>query len=201
MQSPESHEPNIRFLRSLAYPLLPHRGDVFSHLNAIAMQTIDPESLHPGGLDLPEPVILHSPLRRVAEAIAAPYDGRRLPLHELREVAFSLEQLCTPTEWFRGRSVIIRQRFKQAFIADTLRAPRAELEREIRSVLKSLTGVASAAVVTHSFRLSLFEGYVESEGRLFQEPERIHEWIHDERERYNWGTGFNVSSSRLEPFA
>lgn len=184
----------IQFRKIAAYERTSPQGeDLFAYLDRLTIQKIDPPSLHPHELKTDAQRILTSPLRRAIEYIS-PHDQSRVRvLHQLRELPLSLRELCTRQEWQHARSRIVRQRFKEAFIADRLPLSRRMIEQEIRYVLAELQPWHTTFVLSHSFRLKLIEAYIETQGDIFRYPYLIHEWINDARKTYNWGEGFDVS--------
>ncbi len=187
----------IRFLKTLAYPLVPDSGDVFAYLHGVTDQSLDPPSLHPGELVLQEPILFHSPLRRVTDALQLSDQQERIALQELKEIPFSLRSLCIQEEWQKERSVAVRRRFKEAFIADKLLLTRSEIEYQIQTLLQRVASYSSAAVISHSFRLKLIEAYIKTHGQVFRCPELIGEWIYDDQKTYDWGQGFEIDSKEI----
>jgi len=189
----------ITFIKMLAYQQTPETGDAFTYLDCVTTQRIDPSSLHPGELHLNAPIVFHSPLQRVTDCLAADDRQKRVVLQELREIHFSLQSLCSYEEWKKERSIIVRRRFKEAFIADTLLLSRATIEQEVQNVLRLVGSHAEAVVVSHSFRLKLIEATIKTRGEIFRDPKLIHEWIRDDHKTYDWGEGFEVDHAEPLP--
>ena len=188
----------IHFVKILAYPFLPEGQDPHPYLEQLTTQIVDPPSLHLGEYLPLTPTVFCSPLRRAREMLAVRPDQKLRILPELREVPFSFVSLCTPEEWSTQANVIVRRRFKEAFIQDRLLVTRRVLEQEIRTVLALAAEEDPCTCISHSFRLKLIEAFLKAEGELFRVPERIHEVFPDDQETYAWGTGFTVTQTEMQ---
>jgi len=116
---------------------------------------------------------------------------------ELREIPFPLSKLCTRDEWEEKGSVVVRKRFKEAFIKDSLLVKRTTLFDEIKSVLRLCDAEFASqdiAVVSHSFRLKLFEAFLGTNGKIVRKPELIDRFIKDdEKNLCVWRRLYNLS--------
>lgn len=182
----------IYFHKILAYALTPTAGDAFSYLDDLTMQRIDPPSLCPQAFEAKTPIVFHSPLQRAKDILRSKSDQRTISLNELAEIPFSMKALCTPLEWSQESSAVVRRRFKEAFIADTLPIRRSVLEQQIKSLLLQCSREEDVTVISHSFRLKLIEAYVLTKGTLFQDPLSLHAHLHDDEQTYDWGQGFTI---------
>jgi len=185
----------IRFFKILSYRLEPEAGDVFEYLSGLLSQRIDPLSAEQGGLKLSEPVVLHSTLCRAAGCISRNKSIEYIGLVDLNEIAFDLEKLCGKSAWTKEKSVAVRRQFKEGFVQDRLLLSRREIFDGVRRVLlhcQNKSGIGSIAVVSHSFRLAIIEAYIMTRGLIETEPSLIHNYISDNRKRYEFGGGFEI---------
>ena len=185
----------IKFIKILSYQQKPDRGDIFEQLCDLTSQKIDPPSLFPESLDVSADIILSSTLKRAKDCFKKNEGEECVYLPELKEVPFALDKICSKEEWIKEKSVAVRRNFKKAFINDQLLLSRRKIFDEIRQLLslckkKSLKG--EVAVISHSFRLALIEAYIKTKGEIEINPDLIHQYISDEKKRYEFGEGFTV---------
>lgn len=187
----------LRFIKTLAYPLIPSTGSVFEYLDGVTQQRIDPPSLRPKQLTCPEPMVFFSPRRRVVECLADRTPAQQQMRVELCEIPFSLSALGTYREWEQGRSAFVRQKFVQAFIQDRLPVSRADIEHELRCILSDAKPFPDIALVSHSFRMKIFQAFIETDGQLFRMPELLAHWIHPHQKTFEFGEGFSVEMEKI----
>ena len=186
----------IKFIKILSYRLKPKNGDIFGYLNDLTSQKIDPHTNEPGKLKLKEYVVLHSTLLRAVECIHRDKNTEYIGLTDLNEIGFDLEKICGEKLWKKEKSKVVRRKFKEAFIKDDLHISRKEIFDGIRKVLllcKAKSKKGDVAVVSHSFRLAIIEAYIKTKGEIEKKPELIHNYIFDDKKRYEFGGGFEIN--------
>lgn len=174
--------------------------DIFEYLAGVTAQRIDPPTLEPCRFLVDDGIVLCSPLRRASECLRLIDGANCMQIDELKEIPFDLQGLCTKKEWDKEKSIIVRRKFKEAFIADTLLIPREQIFEEIRSVLRKceiLQMNGTVTVLSHSFRLKLIEGYIKSNGKIVSSPEVIHDFISDNQKTYDFGGGFEIGKTEI----
>ena len=192
------HTKMITFIKILKYELNPKNKDIFEYLSDVTSQKINPQSLELGMLAVQSGIVLYSPLEHAKGCIkrTAGIDHREVV--ELREIPFDLKKLCTKEEWVDRKSEVVRERFKKAFIADTLMIKRKQLFEEVESLLRLCVRFHetydNVTVVSHSFRLKLIEAYLGTDGKIKDNPELIHQYVFNNRKTYEFGRGFAISS-------
>ena len=192
----------INFIKTPAYETRSRNEDVFDYLCRLGLQLIDPPPQQPGVLDLSANLVLHSPMRRVKEALALSSKTRFVEMHSLREIPFDLAAFVTREEWGKYGSALIRDRFKEAFIKDQFPIKRTTLIEEIKQVLRRCNDEpvgSNIFVVSHSFRLKIIEAFLKTEGRLADNPELIHKYLKAEEQTYKFCHGFSISNNSLPP--
>lgn len=187
----------ITFVKIARYELNPKETDVYSYLADLVSQKIDPPSLKPRSLDIKDSIVLHSTLQRSVDSLLQHPETNYVPLDNLREIRFDLEAVCPREIWNKQGSTAVRRGFAQAFVSDTLIQSRDRIADEVHSVCELIQQYASKqdsiTVLSHSFRMKVFEAYIHSQGILFDNPELIHEYLVDTEHTYDFGTGFEVS--------
>jgi len=189
----------IHFHKILKYELNPKDVNVFTYLSDVISQKNDPPSLEQNKLELIGSIVFHSPLRRAVECIRKIKGVKYIPLKELAEIPFDLNALCSQEEWGKERSVIVRRKFKKAFIEDKLLISRHEIWNQIEFVLSKclLKNEASdISVVSHSFKLKLIEACIDSNKKIIKTPELINNYIFDDIKTFGFGEGFNLNILR-----
>ncbi len=184
----------IYFRKTTAYDLGKRRSDTFEYLQGVGFQKIDPSPLSQFK-NLPESkIIFYSPLARVKDSLPfnSRYDLRER--NELREVLFDLKLFCTEDEFKREGSVIIRRKFKQFFISDTLPIKRNAIFAEVEKILEdiSLVDASTVTVISHSFRLKIFEAYLGTNGEIVNNPSLINTYITDDEKTFQFEEGFDI---------
>lgn len=189
----------IHFRKILDYPRTPPKGDEFAYLRALTTQKVDPPSVHPHGLVITDTVVCASPLRRSRECLSTPSGTAVYYLDQLTEIPFDLGELCTRSEWTAHKSAIVRERFVDAFVRDTLLIPRATVLDEVESLLLFLQKQSdrSITVISHSFRLKVIEAYIKTHCALATDPTLLRTFIHTDTPTYAFGKGFDVSHKEI----
>jgi len=191
----------IKFIKTLAYKIRPENEDVFEYLSALTMQKIDPPSISNTYIQTNAKTVFHSPLKRVIDTLELKRGVKYIRTDELSEILFDIGQLCTRQEWQEKKSDIIRQRFKEFFIKDRLPVKRIQIFDEIRGVLNDCLSQPKSfnvAVISHSFRLKLIEIFIDTKGRITNDPALIHKYISDNQKTYEFGGGFSIKRNILQ---
>lgn len=190
----------INFIKISEYETKPKNRDVFGYICDVASQKINPSTLKSGSLRFDTPIIFHSPLRRAVECLEVKENVRYFSDVSLREIPFDMSRMCSREEWSVERSKIVRRRFKEFFISDRLLISRNEIIRETRNFLARcyiLSKTSGITVVSHSFRLKIFEAFIKSQGGLTQTPSLIYDHIKDDKKTFEFGEGFSVAEEDL----
>jgi hypothetical protein len=184
----------ILFKKTCAYQSSPQSGDVFEYVSNLALQKINPDSDQKGAVDFTQKYIFYSPLHRVEQSINKVPGHRYICENSLAEVVFDISKMCTREEYEKQKSTLIRKKFKQFFIEDTLPQKRSELFSEIESILRKIkeTHEEEVVVFSHSFKLKLFEAYIKTKGQIKDKPELIHTFIDDTKKTYEFGESFSI---------
>ena len=109
-----------------------------------------------------------------------------------REVRFSLKALVTAEEYNTYGSVLVRQRFVDGFINDTLAEKRTEIVSrilEIEHLIKNCD-YKNILIVSHSFFMKLFEAYSKDKIKIFSDPQKLRTYILPTKKTYEFGEGF-----------
>jgi len=98
----------------------------------------------------------------------------------LNEIKFDMKKLCTQKEYEYYGSAIVRQRFIEAFIDDTLGETRKGMERKcikLHYKLKKMkSNHESILIISHTFFIKIFLIYLKNK-KLFQKPEILKKFI------------------------
>jgi hypothetical protein len=189
----------IHFIKILQYQTRPSSGDVFSYVADLAAGKIDPDTLAPGELIFEEKRVFCSPLRRAVNCLKIDQSIQYAVLSELREIPFNLTKSIHREDWEQLGSKIVRKKFKESFVNDSLLLSRAKISKEINNILSIiLAHKEPQALVSHSFRLKIIEAFLKTDGQLFQNPELIHSFIKDEEKTYDFGEGFFAEPEKIE---
>ena len=186
----------ITFTKILAYELRPLGKDIYEYVAGVASQQIDPPSLQKSGLVPVASVVLYSPLKRALECLSKQSGAEYISMNELAEIPFDLRKMCTEEEWNTQGSVLVRRKFKEMFVTDTLSIPRVQIFREVKAVIAQCKeyGTKDIQVVSHSFRLKIIQAFIATKGDIEKHPERIGEFIADDVKTFDFGKGFEVVS-------
>ncbi len=194
----------IKFIKTLEYETRPENTDVFDYLCDVASQKIDPPTKSMRLFDLESDIVIYSSARRVAETIKINNKTRYIKTSLLKEIPFDLRSLCAKTEWEQGGSAAVRKGFIKAFIDDTLLLPRERIFNEIKKILDFCAKQSTfqeIAVISHSFRLKIFEAFIYTEGDIEKNSCLIKCFIQPEQKTYDFGKGFSVSKKRISSLA
>lgn len=185
----------IAFTKILPYDL--HRTS-FDYVCSVLNQSVDPPSIASNQLRLQTDIIYHSTLERSKGCIQYEQDKVYRPRLELNEVAFALANSCTEQEWLSLGSKKVREVFLDKFFYDSLVFSRATLFSQVRELLRdALSSADSITLVSHSFRMKIFEAYIFTQGRIVDQPSLIRNYISTDSKTFEFGQGFVVKESEL----
>ena len=184
----------ILFKKTYSYRSSPTNGDSFEYVSKLALQKINPLPDKQNSVSFKQKKVLYSPLRRVEKSLVRNTEDRYVCNEKLKEVIFDIKKMCTRAEYEEGKSKIVRKKCKEFFINDKIPQKRKELFSEIEAVLKELrkTHENEVVVLSHSFKLKLFEAYIKTNGEIKKKPELIHKFIHDNKKTFEFGKGFTI---------
>lgn len=184
----------ILFKKTYSYQSSPAHGDAFEYVSKLALQKNNPLPHKQNSVLFKQKKVFHSPLRRVEKSLAETTESHYIRDEKLKEVIFDIKKMCTREEYEESKSKIIRRKFKEFFIKDQLPQKRKELFSEIEAVLKKIrkTHENEVVVLSHSFKLKLFEAYIKTNGEIKKKPELIHKFIHDNKKTFEFGKGFTI---------
>lgn len=186
----------IQFIKILKYNLYPQNNflENFKFICQVLNQTIDPPSDQPKLLDLKNNLILCSPLKRARQCVKLPAHSRIIYLPELAEIKIDLAAACTAKEWSKKGNQLIRQKFKEAFIQDTLPLSRQEIYQQAKKILLQYSGEKSITIVSHTFRLILLKAILETNGQIIKQPRLINHYINNNQKILTFGQTFYFNS-------
>lgn len=182
----------VFFRKTTEYDLKYDDNNRFLYLISLGLQKVDPAPLHVFHNLQKVDLIFCSNLSRAKDSL--PLCLKNIFLYkELKEVIFNIEDFCSEKEFYKLGSYIIRKKFKEYFIKDKLPISREKIFIEIEKVLQDLcnTSAKSILVISHSFRLKVFEAYIKTNGEIKKKPYLINKFITNKEKTYNFEEGFD----------
>lgn len=151
-------------------------------------------------------IIVHSSLRRARETARVIKNlleerPQVLTSNYLSEVKFSLKDLLTQNEYENEKSNLVRQRFIEGFIKNTLLETREEIFIRIKNLgqfLKKLEAGSNAKIicVSHSFFMKILQIYL-IDDRLFDSPEILAKHFNPSQRTFEFCQGFEFNPREL----
>jgi hypothetical protein len=188
----------ILCIKIAPYELRPDHQDIFEYLREVGLQTIDPSSLAARSIQATSKIIYCSPLRRAIESVSVNSSQKLVTSELLKEIPFDLGKLCSREEHSIYKSIIVRKRFKESFIHDTLPISHQTIFLELKMLLNQARAEdQDVTIISHSFRLKILEAYIKSGGRLEHEPGLIEQYLFDDQKTFDFREGFNISPAQL----
>lgn len=171
-----------------------HSGlDKYESYEAVTRQLYSPDIVN---FDSKEHFDLHtycSSLKRCVETARIISSKKVIKLDELREIKFSLHNLVNKEEFEKYGSSLVRKRFLQSFINDSLLERRGDIQERVEKSVKLLSMDRSdKLVVSHSFVMKIFEAILLRKLNIFQNPGLISQVIYPDKKTYGFGEGFEV---------
>lgn len=134
-----------------------------------------------------------SRLKRCVETSEIISSGKRVETVELNEVKFSLHSLVTKEEFEKHGSSLVRKRFLQSFINDSLLERIDNIQERVEKSVNLISMDSSdKLVVSHSFIMKIFEAILLRKLNIFQNPGLISQVISPVKKTYGFGEGFEV---------
>ncbi|MEK7497973.1 MAG: histidine phosphatase family protein, partial [Patescibacteria group bacterium] len=163
----------------------------YESYEAVTRQTYSPEIIMPEKhekFDLPT---FCSSLIRCVQTAKATSCGKTVELDDLREIKFSLHDLVSKKEFETDGSVLVRKRFIEAFIKDTLLESRTQTKKRMDSLLKKLKNLPDRdyLLVSHSFYMKILQGYL-CDKELFRKPRLLRKYFDPLVKTFENGEGF-----------
>lgn len=112
----------------------------------------------------------------------------------LNEVKFSLKALLSEAEYKREGSTLVRKRFIEDFINDTLLEKKAQISERIKGVLallKTQPIEQKIVCVSHSFFMKILHTHV-LEDRLFENPKLLYKYFDFTKRTFECCEGFEL---------
>ncbi len=195
----------ITFIKILDYkrPTGDVSQEAFNSLANSTLHKVDPESLAPNGLQYTKKIIVTSPLKRAEECVEINSTNTYIVIDELKEIIFDLKKLVSFEEWSEKGSPLVRKRFLEAFVEDTLSESRGKILEDTKNILRSIllyTKIFNKEIliISHSFRLIIIEAFIKSKGSLERDPKLLGNFLKEEKKTYDFGKGFSVSREEIE---
>lgn len=98
----------------------------------------------------------------------------------LNEIKFSMAKLCSQQEYRQHQSIIVRQRFISAFIADTLTESHQDIQKRFILLEKQIAKLQSdhqnIACISHTFFIKIYSVY-KKHPDIFEHPEIIKKYL------------------------
>lgn len=167
----------------------------FDGYKSITLQERDPGILdHSVKTLITAETLYCSSLRRAVES-AQKYEIHFSVLSDLNEILFDLTDLVSEAEFDSYGSSLVRKRFIERFIDDSLLESRESVFSRIESVLKLLKNSESETIflISHSFFMKILESFITTQGKIVNQPELIKNFIIPEQKTYDFGMGFDFN--------
>lgn len=112
----------------------------------------------------------------------------------LNEVLFDLSNLVSQAEFDKYGSELVRRKFIDAFIDNSLIESRYQLQHRIYALINLLKSYPYDEYIcfSHSFFMKILEAHVKSDYSLFDNPQLIRNYIKEEESTYPYGTGVTL---------
>jgi hypothetical protein len=182
----------IYFLKTNSYDLRKDKADRYVYLCNVGLQKIDPLPLNPNTLVIPTKYVVYSMLKRVSESLKHNQKQIYIPNCLLNEMIFDINSMCSEEEFNKLGSCLIRKRFCELFIKDALPQKRLALFNQIKQFLNEVSKIKceEITVISHSFKLKLFEAYLKTNGQIELQPELITNFIKYNEKTFEFNEGF-----------
>jgi hypothetical protein len=110
---------------------------------------------------------------------------------DLNEIKFDLEKLLSEEEFNNMGSNLVRQRFIESFIKDSLNESRKNIKTRILRLLKRINGLENGyhLFICHSFFMKIFQIYL-MDNSLFENPKIVHKYFDPTKKTFEFGEGF-----------
>jgi hypothetical protein len=186
----------ITCIKIAAYELRPSGKDHYDYARDLGLQKIDPPSLAPNSIQPSSPIIYCSTQLRALQSIKVEPTQKLIKTDLLREIPFDLSRFCGRREYGIEKSSIVRKKFRENFILDSLPVTRERIFSELRQLLFQAEG-EEATFISHSFRLKILQAVVATKGELVSNPQLLEKYLHDDQKTFEFGQSFTLSDSDL----
>ncbi|MBU0569972.1 histidine phosphatase family protein [Patescibacteria group bacterium] len=115
-------------------------------------------------------------------------------LKELKEITFDLGNLLNEKEFNKFGSNLVRKRFIEAFVNDTLMESRKKIRKRTDDLLEKLSKLngGNYLIISHSFLMKLLHVYLLDQN-LFDCPEILSKYFDTTKKTFEFGCGFEFS--------
>lgn len=115
-------------------------------------------------------------------------------IKELNEIKFYLKNLLSEEEYNIYGSNLVRERFIESFISDSLITKRVDIKKEIDNLLYLFQKLPDGThlAISHSFKMKIMEIYIHHKN-LFNNPTIIRNYFNTHKKTYNFGEGYNIT--------
>lgn len=191
---------NIYFKKILKYD--PTFGDTYTKFDGyqiISTQEFDPdiEKIQEKEIKIPENLlfpVFTSSLKRGIQSAQRYFDKEYITaLDELKEIKFDLQSLLTKDEYEKYGSNLVRERFVEGFIKDSLLEKRHDIKKRIIYMENLFSDLidGSYLVISHSFFMKIFQIYSKNKN-LFEKPELLIGLFDIKTKTFDFGDGFEI---------
>lgn len=183
----------------------PTLGGVYSKYYGYCLSTeesLDPPML-PGEAPVHEhtpahvDIIVTSPLLRATESAFVWRSGflnkpEIMVLAEIAELRIDLAEMLTEEEFQDHGSTLVRKRFVDGFIDDTLPIKRDAIIKRIETAQSILHRFEHVLVISHSFFMKVWQCYQYTNGKVTTKPELLAQYINPDIKTFEFGAGFDI---------
>lgn len=137
-----------------------------------------------------------STLRTQQTALLEFKSAKHYRLADLDEVSFDLSKLVSEHEFKIHGSKIVRKRFIDNFVNDTLTEKRTQIFRRIDKLFKELVKIDDdVACISHSFFMKILEADIKSGHKIRTKPDLLRNYLLVDKHTYPYGTGFRLTEN------
>ena len=177
-------------------PTLNNRYSKYEGYLKIGRQTIDPGIINSRIIDSSNVIdrVYCSPRKRAIES--ASLTGKEIiVLKELNEIVFDLSNLVSEEEYIKLGSNLVRERFINSFVDDTLMESRSEIKKRVESLIQKIKKLSDREYlfISHSFFMKILETYLKTDDRLFEKPRLLEKYFDYKKKTYNFREGFEFN--------
>ncbi len=145
--------------------------------------------------------LYHSTLLRgiqTAACLPKTENCKIIPLIELREVPFALENLLSAKEFEENGSTLVRARFVEAFVDNTLLETRQQIQDRLQNILNILriSNGEATTLISHSFLMKILESMM-NDIDVFNDPNLLAQVIPSDKKTYPFGEGFSFEITTI----
>lgn len=183
----------MKVVKILPYSVYGEIGNAYEYVCNLLMHRVDPPSLKPSELDCRNAKVFCSPRKRALDCLNRSTASSVAVTDILDEIPFDIKPYCTPDEFKRGGSTVVRRAFIQAFVDNQLNLSRDEIQTQLEAVRKLALEHSDALAISHTFRMKLLMIYQEIGNELFRSPEVIQYHIDPHRHILQFGESIEFS--------